>query len=218
MSVRDWVRQNVPQSTTVYESVAHHRRLRASRGRIKALEESGAPILLDIGGGDAHHKGNWLTVDLVPQCDIYWDLRNGIPFTDDRVERVYSSHVLEHIPFRGGQALLADVLRCLVPGGSLSICVPNAGMYLRAYVTGTELPAEYYNWASAYNETTAIDAVNYTAYMDGHHAYMFDEENLLKRLELAGFENVQLRDFDPELDRAERHFESIYAIGYKASR
>jgi len=30
----------------------------------------------------------------------------------------------------------------------------------------------------AWNDTTKIDYVNYTAYMDNDHRYMFDEENL----------------------------------------
>ena len=53
------------------------------------------------------------------------------------------------------------------------------------------------------------------AYMDGHHKYMFDEENLIHILKSKGFKNVHQRRFDPEIDRKERDFESIYAEATK---
>lgn len=67
----------------------------------------------------------------------------------------------------------------------------------------------------AYNNTSRIDYVNYIAYMDGHHKYMFDEQNLIVILENKGFRNVRLRNFDPSLDLKERDFESIYAEAQK---
>ena len=157
-----------------------------------------------------------MTIDMVHGCDLYWDLRDGMPFDDGSVEAVYSSHLFEHLDFVSGQALMGEALRVLAPGGSFSICVPNARMYIASYVENNALPSEYYGWRPAFNGTTAIDAVNYVAYMDGHHKYMFDEENLVRRLTLAGFSDAQLRAFDPSTDFAERDFESIYAIGYKS--
>lgn len=67
----------------------------------------------------------------------------------------------------------------------------------------------------AFNNTTKIDYVNYMAYMDGHHKYMFDEENLLFILKSAGFRNVRLREFSIDLDHKERDFESIYGEAEK---
>ena len=48
-----------------------------------------------------------------------------------------------------------------------------------------------------------IDWLNYIAYMDGHHKYMFDQENLVRRLN-AGFIDAQPRNFDALRDRADR--------------
>jgi len=42
--------------------------------------------------------------------------------------------------------------------------------------------------------------------MDGHHCYMFDEENLLAVLRSADFSAVKLRGFDEELDRQDRDY------------
>ena len=88
-------------------------------------------------------------------------------------------------------------------------------MYIAGYNGEREIPSDYYGWKPAYNNTTRIDALNYVAYMDGEHKYMFDQENLLHILKAKGFERVEQRTFDPLTDMQERDFESIYAIGYK---
>lgn len=213
--IRKAIRTRIPFSTEVYEAVEHRRRRRASRGQIEAIKQAGRPIKLDIGGGYRKGEHGWITVDTSYECDLYWDLREGIPFADGTVDAVYSSHLFEHLTFTEGQVLLKECLRALKSGGVLSIAVPNARMYIEAYLGIREVPREYFGWRQAYNETTAIDAVNYVAYMNGEHKYMFDQENLLFVLRKAGFVDVEARDFDPETDMAERDFESVYAVGRK---
>ena len=83
------------------------------------------------------------------------------------------------------------------------------------YLGIREVPHDYFGWEPAYNNTTSIDAINYVAYMDGEHKYMFDQENLLHLLTSAGFQDVTERAFDPETDRTERDYESLYAMGTK---
>ena len=51
--------------------------------------------------------------------------------------------------------------------------------------------------------------------MDGHHRYLFDEENLINTLLTAGFKYAQLRNFDSNLDSKVRDYESIYALAKK---
>ncbi len=51
--------------------------------------------------------------------------------------------------------------------------------------------------------------------MGGHHRYLFDKENLVLIMQDAGFQDAQLRDFDPDLDQRERKYESIYFTGSK---
>ena len=91
-----------------------------------------------------------------------------------------------------------------------------AALYIQAYLSGENLSAKnYIFYGPALNNTTKIDYVNYMAYMDGHHNYMFDEENLLFILKAKGFKDVKLRQFDPCMDNKERDFESIYAQAKK---
>ena len=110
-----------------------------------------------------------------------------------------------------------ECLRVLSPSGNFSICVPNARLYIEAYFNNFELDTNLFfsDYRPAYNNTTKIDYVNYTAYMDGAHKYMFDEENLIHILKSKGMKNVHLREFDPSVDLKVRDFESIYAEAEK---
>lgn len=215
--LRERVRTSIPGSTELYEAMLHSRRRRASRRIIRDLAQVSGPLRLDIGGGGKPGVNGWTTVDTAAGCDLYWDLREGIPFATGAVDAIYSSHLLEHLPFDDGQALLQECLRALRPGGTISIAVPNARMYIESYMGMREIPAEYFGWAPAVNNTTSIDAVNYVAYMGGEHRYLFDQENLVERLRLAGFDDARARDFDPDVDSPERAFESVYAIASKAA-
>lgn len=173
-------------------------------------------IYLEIGAGSKKGENGWITLDLRMKSDICWDLRKGIPFPDESIHKIYSSHLLEHLYFDEGQGLLDECLRVLVKGGIFSICVPNARLYIEAYLKGNELDhSKFFGCKSAYNNTSRIDYVNYIAYMGKQHKYMFDEENLVAVLENKNFKNVHLRDFDPNLDKQKRDFESIYAEAQK---
>jgi predicted SAM-dependent methyltransferase len=169
-------------------------------------------IYLEIGAGNKKGLNGWQTIDITRDCDIFWDLRFGMPFPDASVNKIYSSHFFEHLTYKDGQVMLDECKRVLKPGGTFSICVPNAKIYIDAYVREETLDEKiYFRTYKAYNHTTRIDYVNYIAHMNGHHKYLFDEENLLYILNAKGFKNVRLRSFDPGLDELTRDFESIYA-------
>ncbi|QPN64329.1 methyltransferase domain-containing protein [Synechococcus sp. CBW1004] len=160
-----------------------------------------------------------MTLDANEHCDLYWDLADGIPFPDHSVTEIYSSHVFEHLPPSSLVPLLRDCYRALIPGGSLSVCVPDARLFLDAY-THKRYFVDQANprcWRRGWFETgSLIDQINYIAYMGGEHRLMFDDENLPAFLRLAGFHRVSLREFKDRLDLPQRKYESIYAIGYKS--
>jgi predicted SAM-dependent methyltransferase len=192
--------------------------IRIELGIIHYLLEEKAPIInAEIGSGPKKGKGNWMTVDRCYGCDVICDLKKGLPYPKECLSKIYSSHFFEHLTYNEGQTFLKECLRVLKPDGIFSICVPNARIYLDAYVKNQMLPENnYFGYTPAYNNTNSkIDYVNYIAYMDGHHKYMFDRENLINVLEKAGLREVKLRGFDSGLDKQERDFQSIYAEGKK---
>ncbi len=200
----------------IQNQLATAKKEKATLGKIDSITKSGKEIKLEIGAGAKKGKNGWVTLDMHEGCDIDWDLRNGIPFSDNSISKIYSSHLFEHLTFAEASGLMKECLRVLKPGGVFSVCVPNAKLYVDAYVKDDKA-----FWASnsrfmpAYNGTTKMDYLNYIAYMDGHHKYMFDEENLLAVLTKNGFRNAKTRSFDPEIDLKERDHESLYAEGVK---
>ena len=186
-----------------------------SRRKIRALIAERKILQIEVGAGNKGGSNDWITIDMTPKCDIFWDLRNGIPFPDESVSKIYSSHFFEHLTYKESQIFLDDCLRVLKSGGVFSICVPNARLYIDAYLNNKKLGDDHWGYIPAINNTTKIDYVNYMAYMDGHHKYMFDKDNLVHILNSKCFKNVRLREFDPSLDMQERDFESIYAEGQK---
>ena len=188
----------------------------ASRRLVSKLLNSPNPIKLELGSGSKKGANGWTTLDLSPGCDLYCDLAGGVPFPDHSVTAIYSSHLFEHLTYKEAQTLLDACLRVMIAGGKFSICVPNARLYLNAYVNNEDITDErFFEYKPAFNNTTRLDYVNYVAYMDGQHKYMFDEENLVYILRQMGFKDVRLRSFDKSLDREARDHESIYAEGYK---
>lgn len=214
--IREFAKMHLPVTATLFRSVQGSVRHRLSLGKIRHLLMQEKELFIEVGAGEKKGANGWTTIDVTSTCDIYWDLRKGIPFPDASVREIYSSHFFEHLSFAESQRFLDECLRVLNSGGVFSICVPNARIYLEAYARPESFDKErFLLYTPAYNGTAPIDYVNYVAYMDGHHKYMFDEENLSYILRKKGFCNVHLRDFDPTLDRKERDYESIYAEATK---
>lgn len=172
-------------------------------------------IKLNLGSGAIRGHDGWVTIDLWG-ADINHNLANGIPLPNDSVDLIYTSHLFEHIPFQDLIKFIGECKRVLKVGGALLVCVPDASLYIRAY----SLRENFKNISlmarsAVVNTGSFLDQINYIAYMGGEHHYLFDKENLLNTLKLAGFEISNIRDFDPKIDLLERMHESIYSKSIK---
>ena len=190
------------------------RSIRRARKLQEKLASQNQPIQLEL--GTSKPRTNWITVDLQEGADLIFDLIRPLPFPDSAVDKIYSSHLLEHFHYPDIIALLNECYRVLKNGGSFSVCVPDAAIYVNAYCSREEFDAKTFCvYEPAFHYYSKIDLVNYIAYMGGHHKHMWDRENLVGVLRSIGFQRVTLRDFDPELDLKERAYESIYALAIK---
>ena len=173
-------------------------------------------IKLELGSGRKLGAHGWTTIDL-RGADISFNIMKGIPLPDASVSYIYSSHFLEHIPRREQLKLLRECLRVLKPGAIFSVSVPDAGRYIKYYLTQDyESITQHQAYEPArVNTGSLMDGLNYVAYMDGHHKYMFDRENLINSLKQVPFSEVALREFDPTIDPFERRDDSIYAVATK---
>ncbi len=173
------------------------------------------PIMLELGSGPKRGVNGWKTIDVIGS-DIDWDLRRGIFLPKGSVHKLYSSHLLEHLDYKNLIKFIRECHRSLIEGGEFLVCVPNARLYLEAYVNNVNFRENNTLWPTAVcNSNSFIDQVNYIAYMGGQHKIMFDECNLVSFLLDCGFSEAKLRVFDPLLDSRDRDFESIYIVARK---
>ncbi|PCI30368.1 hypothetical protein COB55_00165 [Candidatus Wolfebacteria bacterium] len=184
---------------------------------IKKLLKGTNEIKLELGDIRKREATNdWITVDIKTGSDLRVDLSRPLPFPDNSVDMIYSSHLLEHFSYPNPMMdLLNECHRILKPGGVFSSAVPNARNYAEIYLNQKKDLDNFLQHLSGINFDLNIDYLNYMSYMRGEHKHLFDEENLPIILEKSGFNDVKLRKFDPTVDREERAFESIYIQGIK---
>lgn len=167
--------------------------------------------------GAFEKREGWITIDKDQRSDLCMDLTDPIPFPDNSVDHIYSSHLLEHFYFLDMYKLLRECLRVLKPEGIFEAAVPDMRPYIEAYFKprGSLIIPEKSLYTPAWHFFSNIDYINYMGSLDGIHKWMFDDENLPLIIENAGFRNVKLREFKEGLDMQERKHESIYVEAVK---
>jgi predicted SAM-dependent methyltransferase len=173
------------------------------------------PCKLHIGCG-RNLKPGWINIDLGELADIRLDLREPLPFRDGIATLVYSEHFFEHLSFAEGTRFLGESLRVLIPGGLVSIGVPDAEMSLRRYARGDR--EEWQRVRDLYHPqwcTTSMHSVNYVFRQDGEHKYAYDFETLAALLKDCGFVNIRRRNWDATLDLETRRDGTLYVDAEK---
>src|SRR3954471_9099197 len=77
----------------------------------------------------------WFNIDgfPTPRVDMVWDLTRSLPFEDQRFDGIYAEHFFEHLEPVDARTFLRECLRCLRPGGTIRLSVPDGELYLRRY-------------------------------------------------------------------------------------
>ncbi len=193
----------------------NHNRPRPSRAGevVKRLLKEDRPIRLELGSRPRQGMEAWTSIDLDNGADIQFDLRQPLPFPDNSVDEIYSSHFLEHFTYPTPMLdLLRNCHRILRPGGRVRTAVPDAAIFLSAYADSANFDREKFCTCEVgLRYDSPIDVVNFIAYLGGEHKFMFDRHNLPKIFSEAGFRNARIREFDPSVDIEQRKHESLYA-------
>lgn len=105
----------------------------------------GGPLKLNIGPGKWVKKG-WKRLDCYTNLTNFnIDLRNmtSLPLKDNVLEKVFSSHCIEHIEDNHLDVLIKELYRCMQPNGILRLSCPDADQALEAYKTGNK---KWFEW------------------------------------------------------------------------
>jgi predicted SAM-dependent methyltransferase len=184
--------------------------------KINEVIATNEKVYIEIGSGPKKGQNGWLTIDILPGCDIQMNLLEKLPFPDNSVDKIYSSHFLEHFLTKDIKFILLECYRVIKPGGVISSCVPDASIYIQAYINNKDLDSKtWFPYIPAADINSRIDYINYMGHMNGEHKHMFDLENLIAIHKSCGFEKVKQRPFNPNIDLEVRDYETIYVEAVK---
>lgn len=79
------------------------------------------------------YRPGWETADLI-NADYLVDFRQkSLPFENNSLNGIHSSHVIEHISQEAGLKLFQEIYRCLKPGGVCRFSTPDMNLLLERY-------------------------------------------------------------------------------------
>jgi SAM-dependent methyltransferase len=148
------------------------------------------------------------------------DVLKGLPFADNSVDFIYSSHTFEHFTYSQSLALTKECLRVLKPEGILRLVVPDLEQIARDYLADPAPMASHRFIERLLLGHTWRDLLHPGA----HHSQMFDASSLTAMMQEAGFDAPQRSSFgaseipdviDVELE--ERRNESLYIEARKST-
>lgn len=169
---------------------------------------------LNVGCGPNVLEG-WVNADLHPIDGrvVGFDATQQFPFSDGEFDRIFSEHMIEHVPYAGGAAMLAECYRTLKPGGRIRISTPSLD-FLFNLLRGEPAPIchEYVKWACAAfspEEPVCPETVINNFVRAWGHTYIHSRNSLGDLMDSLGFENLGLCYVSVSQDPEFRNIENV---------
>jgi predicted SAM-dependent methyltransferase len=151
---------------------------------------------IDI-GGQKNRDGlaDWKVVDVRPGADYIVNLNTEkLPFTDQSVDNIFTSHTIEHININQIPILISDMYRVLKIGGLIRVVVPDFTVAIDWYLHNPKklmeigispmrpkcIPNTKMGWLTCW-----INSGKYG------HTIGFDRELIITYLNNAKFKNIK---------------------------
>jgi len=141
----------------------------------------GDKVLIHIGCGEFNDK-RYINIDTRPGWHIdYVDSIENVSqrFPENHADLIYACHVLEHVSHLKTLEVLKNLHRCLKPGGTLRLSVPDFDTII-----------DMYNERKSVSDITP-PLMGGQGYPGNFHASVFTEQHLTNLLHQAGFQQVQ---------------------------
>lgn len=96
--------------------------------------------LVNVACGTRYHE-DWINLDFHPDGKkvVRHNLLKGMPFEDNSIDVVYSSHFLEHLTPEQGNNFIGECYRVLKKGAIIRLVVPDLENIARNYIKYLEL-------------------------------------------------------------------------------
>lgn len=209
--------RRVVRAQTYLQIKAARRRARAQFSRFRP------PYRLNVGCGEVRFDG-WINVDLNDRpgiVDVVCDVTQPIPLPDGQCELIYNEHLLEHLTIDQGVHFLSECHRLLSPDGVLRIAMPSLEYILSKYASEDWRDQDWLTWPAYRFIQTRAEMVNIALRWWGHQ-WVYDREELHRRLREAGFSEIVNVDRNesthPELRQRETRPDSRLICEARKSR
>jgi predicted SAM-dependent methyltransferase len=167
--------------------------LRVLKAR-ETLKKFKRPYKLNIGCGHVVFTDGWVNIDLrsAPNLiDISWNVSNKMSFLDnDSCEFIYNEHFLEHLNIECAKIFLSESFRILEPGGIIRIAMPSLDLIIQKYCSEDWRNQSWLKLPEYQFIQTKAEMLN-IAFRWWGHCWLYDQEELERRLKEAGFENIK---------------------------
>lgn len=147
---------------------------------------------LQVGSGPNVLPG-WLNTCKNPEVPgVYFlDITQRSPFNDNTFDYVFSEHMIEHMTYVDGIAMLRECYRIMKPGARIRISCPDINFLIRLANNPSDQDIEYIKWASQHFTpwapyTDGIFVLN-NFVRDFHHIFIYNPKTLEKSLTMTGF-------------------------------
>ncbi len=170
---------------------ATERRRKAARERIGSFAP---PYQLHFGCGNVRLEG-WVNIDFnvsSRSCDVIWDVTKQFPLQDSCCRYIYHEHLLEHLSPEQGLAFLKECHRLLQPCGVVRVAMPSLEYTVEKYQSANWRDQEWLKWPGYQFIQTRAEMLNIGMRWWGHK-WLYDSEELERRLREAGFQNISQR-------------------------
>ncbi len=170
-------------------------------GKIRAYFDAHPSRKLHIGASRSLLPG-WLNTDFILESAgvVYLDATQKFPFPDNAFDYVVSEHMIEHIDYASGQAMLRECFRVLKPGGKIRLTTPDLQVLARLCAPEkTDAENTYVNFVADHlfpemKTNRGVFVLN-NAFRSWGHQFLYDPETL--RHALAGHGFADLKNFKP---------------------
>jgi predicted SAM-dependent methyltransferase len=181
--------------------------------QIASYLKAHSPGKLQIGSGP-HALPGWLNTDFEPFSRefVYLDAAKPFPLPDQAFTHVFSEHMIEHVAYDQGLAMLRESFRVLQPGGRIRIATPNIRQMVDLFAEPkTEAQRRYLKWSMELNYP-GNDLHNACLVLNAFvrnwgHLFVYDPGTLQATLEKAGFVEVSREPVGQSHDKVLRGLE-----------
>ncbi|MES2977247.1 MAG: methyltransferase domain-containing protein [Pseudomonadota bacterium] len=163
---------------------------------------------LQIGSG-SNARAGWLNSDYLPEdsSQFHLDATAAFEIPGGSFDMIFSEHMIEHISFQHGAAMLRECFRVMKPGGRIRISTPPMDFVIDLLRNPTQEHQRYIDWhmenwlPDLHHACAAVVANDFVR--NWGHLFIYDESTLRHSLQQAGFVQIQRKALDesgiPEL-------------------